>query len=61
MPTSFKVFERNSLLLNPGKIPQIEDPLAITQRQFLHQIGANPEQVLTERLCRGKLIKSCGK
>ena len=51
IPPRLELLERDALLLDPGEVAEVEDPLALDASQLQEVVGRRSEQVLAEDLC----------
>ena len=58
--TRLEVLERDALLLDPGVVAEVEDPLAVEPSELGEVVGRRAEQVLAEDLRRCDLVEPLG-
>ena len=59
-PAGLEVLERDALLLDPGVVAEVEDPLPVDARELEQVVGRRAEQVLAEHLGGGDLVEAVG-
>ena len=59
-PAPLEIRERHPLLLDPGEIAEVENPLAVVVGQFEHIVVGDAEQMPAEDLAGAHLVEAIG-